>query len=359
MNLILAHDYLVQMGGAERVVAAMHSCFPSAPIYTSAVDRQGLWPELRNAEIRTSWMQHLPLVKHHTHFKKYFMLYPSAFRSFGEVSADVAWISSSTFAKYLRPSPGTRTICYLHNTTRFLWQGESYLAGEVGFRPLQAFLKLLLPRLRAMDREATAKMDVLIANSRNVQRRIRENYGLDSIVINPPADTGRFELCPADEGYYLVVSRLLAYKDIALAVQAFSKASRRLIVIGEGPDRCRLESLAGPSVRFLGRLDDIETTRHYAGCRALIFPGEEDFGITPLEAMACGKPVIALAKGGALETVIDGETGILFTESTPESLIQAVASCETKTWNQQALRNHALTFSREHFTAQMAKIINA
>jgi len=359
MNLVLAHDYLIQMGGAERVVAAMHGRFPDAPIYTSAVDRKGLWSEFQDADIRTSWMQHLPLIGHHTHFKKYFPLFPSAFRSFGEIDADAAWISCSTFAKHLRFSPRTHSVCYLHNTTRFLWQTDDYLDYEVRSGMLNRLTRSILPRLRAQDREAAAGMKVLVANSENVRKRIERNYGLPSVVVHPPVETSRFDLSSAEEGYYLIVSRLLGYKNIALAVRAFSQTGRRLVILGEGPYRANLEAIAGPTITFCGRMTDREILRYYSQCRALILPGEEDFGITPVEAMACGKPVVALARGGALETVVEGRTGVFFRESSEEALLQAVSDCETTSWDRTAIRAHALLFSKEAFLEKMTRLLVA
>jgi len=359
MNLVLAHDYLIQMGGAERVLAAVHERFPEAPIFTSAVRHEGLWPEFQSADIRTSWMQHLPLIQHTTHFKKYVALYPLAFRSFGKIDADVAWISSSAFAKFLRFSPRTRTVCYLHNTTRFLWQTNSYLDYEVGSGALKTIVRAALPKFREWDREAAARMDVLVANSRNVQERIKRFYGLDSIVVHPPVETSRFNVSSEEEGYYLVVSRLLGYKNIELAVRAFTRAGRRLVVLGEGPYRAELEALAGPSVRFCGRMTDREICTYYSKCRALIVPGEEDFGITPVEAMACGKPAVVLGRGGALETVVDGKTGVFFLEPTEDSLLDAVARCEEISWDKPAIRAHALLFSKEAFVEKTARLLAA
>lgn len=359
MNLVLAHDYLIQMGGAERVVAAMHGAFPDAPIYTSAVRRSGLWSEFQDASLKTSWMQHLPMIQHPTHFKMYFALFPLAFRSFGEIDADAAWISSSTFAKFLRFSPRTRTVCYVHNTTRFLWQTEDYLDYEVGFRPLNRLVRRVLPRLREWDRRAAARMDVLVANSRNVQNRIRKYYGLDSLVIHPPVETSRFHASAEDDGAYLIVSRLLGYKNIELPVRAFARSGRRLIVVGDGPYRARLEAMAGPSVTFCGRLSDPDLHAQYAKCRALVFPGEEDFGITPVEAMACGKPVVALGRGGALETVVDGKTGTFFSEATEDALEEAIRRSEGIAWDRDAIRAHAREFSKEAFLKKMSAVLFA
>lgn len=357
MNLVLAHDYLIQMGGAERVVATMHRRFPSAPIYTSAVARKTLWADFADADIRTTWLQHAPGIEHHTHFKKYLPLYPLAFRSFAAPQATHAWISSSTFAKYMRFAPGTRTVCYVHNPTRFLWQTDEYLDHEVRLPQLNRGLRAFLPALRKLDRAAAGRMDVLVANSRNVQERILRFYGRDSIVIPPPVQTDRFTVSPRHEDFYLIVSRLLGYKNIELAVQAFTQTGRRLVILGEGPYRADLEKMAGPSIEFLGRRSDEEVRDRFQRCRGFVFPGHEDFGITPVEAMACGKPVVAFKKGGALETVVEGLSGVFFDEPRPEALAHAVERLETLPWNPEAIRAHAEQFSEASFLRRMEGVL--
>lgn len=357
MRLILAHDYLVQMGGAERVVAAMHEAFPRAPIYTSVCAREGLWDELKSADIHTSWMQRLPYIGDPTHFKKYFLLYPAAFRSFGTIDADVAWVSSSTFAKYLRFTPRTRVVYYLHNTTRFLWQTDDYIDHEVRARPLNLAVRTAFPFFRQIDRSVASKLSTVVANSVNVQQRIKAYYGIDSLVVPPPVDTSRFSLSREHGGYYLVMSRLIGYKNIELPVRAFASWGRRLIVAGDGPDLRRLREINAPGVELRGRVTNDELASLARGCRALVLPGEEDFGITPVEAMACGKPVIALGRGGALETVIDGRTGIFFHEPTVEALRAAVLESERTQWDPEGIRQQALTFSKERFIARMSHIL--
>lgn len=357
MKLVLAHDYLIQMGGAERVVATMHRRFPEAPIYTSAVARQTLWKDFQDADIRTTWLQNTPRITDHTHFKKYLPLYPAAFRSFGAVKADCAWISSSTFAKYMRFAPGTRTVCYVHNPTRFLWQTDEYVDHEVGNSILNRLVRATLPLFRKYDKAAAQRIDVLVANSRNVQERIRRCYERDSTVIPPPVETGRFQLSTETDGTYLIVSRLLGYKNVDLAVRAFSQTGRPLIVVGDGPQRAALEQMAGPTVKILGRRSDAEIQSYFAKCRAFLFPGHEDFGITPVEAMACGKPVVALKKGGALETVQDGRTGTFFEEINESSLLAAVEQSEKITWDPVFIRQHAEQFSEEKFLEKMEAVL--
>lgn len=358
MNLVLAHDYLIQMGGAERVVATMHRAFPKAPIYTSAVCRETLWEDFADADIRTTWLQHAPGIGHHTHFKKYLPLFSAAFRSFGTVDADCAWISSSTFAKFLRFTPRTRTVCYIHNPTRFLWQTEAYVDQEVANPILNRLVRILFPRLRAADAAAARRMDVLIANSHNVQRRIRNCYGRESLVIPPPVAVNRFRPSPDHDGSYLIVSRLIGYKNVDLAVRACTRTSRPLVVLGEGPQRATLERLAGPTVRILGRLSEKEVTSHFERCRAFIFPGHEDFGITPVEAMACGKPVVALRRGGALETILEDQTGVFFDEPDEDQLLAAMQRLETRTWDPAVIRRQAEQFSEEIFLKRTQEVLS-
>ena len=347
-DMVLAHDYLIQMGGAERVVASMVRKHPEAPLYTSAMQRETLLPEFRSANLRPSWMQRLPRIE--IHFKKFFVLYPTAFRSFGEIQARNLWVSASTFAKCIRFSPQTASVLYCHNPTRVLWQsGEEYVDSEVRF-PLANFgVRMFVPYLRRVDFKAAQKFDVIVANSEAVRRRIQAIYRRDAMVIHPPVQLDRFIPTPEHDGYYIVVSRLVAYKGLDRAVVACSRTGRRLLVIGEGPDRRRLEGMAESSVSFLGWKSDEEVQDLVQRSRGLIFPAEEDFGIAPVEAQACGKPVIAYAQGGALETVIEGKTGCFFQERTAEALENALDRAETISWNAAEIRLNAERFSEDHF----------
>ena len=351
---VIAHDYLIQMGGAERVVASMARKWPGSPIYTSAAKRDTLLPEFRNADIRTSWMQRLPGIERH--FKKFFPFYPGAFRSFGTIDAPVAWVSASTFAKCMRFSPGTATILYCHNPTRFLWQADEYVDSEVRNQSLSGLVNLASPLLRTMDREAARKFDVIVANSENVRRRIAKCYQRDAEVVYPPVETDRFQVSRRDEGYYLVVSRLVAYKSIDRAIQACTALGRRLIIVGKGPDRERLQRMAGPTVEFRGHVADDEVRDLIRGCSALIFPGEEDFGIAPVEAQACGKPVLAFKGGGAIETVIEGGSGWFF-DQVRTTLVDAIRASEATLWNPERIRANAERFGETAFHSRMTEII--
>ena len=351
-ELTIVHDYLVQMGGAERVVATMSKAFPHAPIYTSATDYEHLWSDFRDKDIRNTWMQHLPKSKVAT--KALFPLYPIAFQSV-RLPQDrrAVWISASTFAKMVPVPKGCVSFLYCHAPTRFLWDTDRYVGSEVGNPLLRSAVGMFLPALRRADLAAAQRMDHVVANSENVRQRIRSVYGRDAAVIHPPVDVKRFKVARDNSGHYLLLSRLIGYKGIDRAVQAFRGLERELHVVGEGTDRERLEKMATPNVKFLGRVSEAEIERKLAGCRAFIFPGEEDFGITPVEAQACGKPVIAFAAGGALETVIDGVTGVFFKEGNAESLRAALFESETIAWDPHAIRRNAERFSEEEFLKNM------
>jgi glycosyltransferase involved in cell wall biosynthesis len=354
-RLAIVHDYLIQMGGAERVVAAMAEAFPSAPIITSVTDTNRLLPELSGRQITNTWMDALPGIRRH--FKKYFMLFPAAFRSLGPVDADVTWISSSGFAKWIRLSRGTTSICYCYTPPRFLWEPDSYLPYEIKNAALLAIVRRCVSILRDSDYRCAQKIDHFIAISHCVQERIKRCYQRESDVIHPPVNVQRFKLKNEADDYYLVLSRLVGYKRIDRAVQAFNQLRKRLVVVGDGPDRERLERMAGPTIQFVGAVNDHEAKRYLERCRGLIFPGREDFGIAPVEAQACGKPVVALAADGALETVVPEETGVLFDNPTAESLADAVERAERIDWAPTDIRKNADRFNRDVFLQKIADFI--
>ena len=347
-EMALAHDYLIQMGGAERVVASMVRKYPDAPLYTSAVRRDTLLPEFRSAKLRPSWMQRLPCIE--TQFKKYFPFYPLAFRAFKPIETASLWVSASTFAKCIRFSTKTASVLYCHNPTRFLWQsGEEYVDSEVKVPLANMGVRLFVPWMRRVDFAAAQKFDVVVANSEAVRRRIQSIYKRDATVIHPPVELTRFTPTPDHDGHYIVVSRLSAYKAIDRAVLACSQTGRKLIVVGEGPDRKRLEGMAGSTITFKGWMSDEDVQHLVQRSRGLIFPAEEDFGIAPVEAQAAGKPVIAYARGGALETVIEGKTGCFFHERTAEALQDALQRAEKIAWNAAEIRENADRFNEDHF----------
>jgi glycosyltransferase involved in cell wall biosynthesis len=355
-ELVLVHDFLIQMGGAEKVVETMAEAYPEAPIATSATMGPNLFPVFRERRVLNSWMQRLPgMLRHH---KKLFFLYPFAFRRLRLPAAKVAWISSSSFSKWVRKPRGTKFVCYCHTPPRYFWSPDEYLENEIANPLLRRFVRMLMPLFRWSDRRQSRKIDLFLANSRNVQRRIRECYGRNSVVVYPPVDVERFQVSEASEDFCLIVSRLVAYKRIDLAVRAFTAMGKRLVIIGDGPDRARLEAMAGPSVEFLGRAPDEVVTERMAACRAYVFPGSEDFGIVPVEAQACGKPVVAYRDGGALETVVEGVTGVFFDRPEPEALAEAVREMEAGQWDPRAIRENAERFSTARFLAETRELLD-
>lgn len=360
MKVAIVHDYLAQAGGAERVAATLHSLFPNAPLYTSVYDAKATLPYFRDITVRTSFLQRWPLSSQRMH-KFALPLYPTAFEHFDFHGYGLVLSSSSSFAKGVITPPETCHVCYCHTPARFAWRQHEYLSQSSRGRVMSLLLRGMLGRLRSWDVESAQRPDYYIANSYNVAQRIRKFYRRDvAAVIPPPIDTERYApVSPSEVGpHFLIVSRLVGYKRIDLAVDACNKLGLPLRIIGTGPDSAHLKRMAGPTVEFLGRLSDREVADEFARCKALIFPGEEDFGMTPLECMASGRPVVAFAAGGALETVVDGETGILFPAQTAESLAAALTAISDTEFPPEALLAHAARFSLRVFKDRMTRFLD-
>jgi glycosyltransferase involved in cell wall biosynthesis len=355
MRVAIIHDYLNQYGGAERVLEALHELYPHAPVYTSIYDAEAMPAYYRGWDIRTSFMQRLPGWRRH--FRRYLLLYPTAFESFNLSSYDLILSSSSAFAKGIIPAPGTLHICYCHTPMRFAWRTRDYVERE-GIHGLQAILlPFALNYVRLWDVSTTARVDSFVANSHEVARRIARYYGREAEVIAPPVDLPPYNPQPVGD-FYLAGGRLIPYKRIELTVEAFTQLGLPLKIFGDGRDRRRLERLAGPNIEFLGWVDEVRLHDLFARARAFIFPGEEDFGITPLEAMAAGRPVIAYGAGGALETVIDGVTGRFFHAPDAAALAAAVVKIQTDHYDPDRIRRHAESYSREIFLTRMRNFIH-
>jgi len=356
-RIALVHDYFVEFGGAERVVEAMHDSFPSSPLYTTVALPQMLPGRLRAADIRTSALQHLPSME--SRFRHYFMLYPLAVERFDLSVYDLIFSSSSGYAKGVRRRRNAIHVCYCHTPMRWVWRYEDYVARERFGRGVRAVLPMFLWGLRKWDLRASQQPNYYIANSRLVAERIRQIYGREAHVIPPPIDVNRFHMSNDIEDYYLVLSRLIPYKRIDLAIEACKRMNRRLVIIGDGPDRARLEKLGDDRVEFLGRQPDKVVNYYMARCRALLFPGEEDFGMAPLEANAAGRPIIAYRGGGAVETVVDGKTGVFFDRPDSRALCTAIERFEAMVWSQILLRRHAEKFDRNVFAFRVLQFLGS
>lgn len=354
-EIALVHDYFIQMGGAEKVAEEMHAMFPGAPMFSTVDQREELPAGLQRSPVKTSWMRHLPINKrNHRHF---FMLYPLAIESLDLSAYDLIISSTSGYAKGVRKKKGAVHVCYCHTPMRWVWCYRSYAEREE-FGPVKkAVLPLLLKGLKRWDLRAAKQPDFFIANSQVIADRIKQCYGREAVVIPPPIDVERFRPDEPDEDFYLLLSRMIPYKRLDLAIEACRKLDRPLVVIGDGVGRRKLERLAGRNTRFLGRQPDAVVNRYAGRCRALIFPGEEDFGMVPLEVNASGRPVIAFRGGGAVETVIENQTGVFFNEQTPDSLAEAIENFESRRWDRGVLRRHAEKYDRPVFRSRLLEYL--
>jgi glycosyltransferase involved in cell wall biosynthesis len=356
LKVAIVHDWLNQVGGAESVLEVLKELYPDAPVYTSIYWPQAMPDRYRQWDIRTSWLNRLPLIK--AHHQPFLPLYPLAFEGFDLREYDLVISNKSAFCHGVITSPETVHVCYCLTPTRFLWDYHNYVRHERINPMASALLSPMLPGLRRWDRAAADRVDHFVAISETIRQRIRKFYQRDSLVIHPPVDIGRFAVEDSHDDYFLIVSRLIPYKRIDVAVEAFSLMGLPLKIVGDGRDRPRLEAMAKSNIEFLGRLPDEDVGRLLSRCRAFVFPGEEDFGIAPVEAQAAGRPLIAYAAGGALETVVDGVTGLFFREQTAESLAEVVTTFDEQAFDSMAIRRHAEEFNRESFKSKLDAFVD-
>lgn len=355
MKVALAHDYLNQYGGAERVLEQLHDLYPDAPIYTSMYDPSIMPAAYRSWDIRTSFMQRLPFVtKRH---QAYLMAYPIAFESFDLSAYDVVISNSSAFCKGVVTGPSTMHISYCLTPMRWVWRYRDYVDRERLGGVARALLPPLIHYLRVWDAMASSRVDRYIAISSAVAARIRKYYRRNPEIIYPPVDTAQFPAAGPLGDYYMTAGRMTPYQRKDLIVDAFRDLGRPVKIVGDGRDRARLQARATPNIEFPGWVDDRTLRDLYANCRGYLFPGEEDFGIAPVEAQAAGKPVIAYAAGGALDTVIDGETGVLFARQTPADLADAVRRFETLSFDPDRIRQNAERFSSQVFRERFSSFV--
>jgi glycosyltransferase involved in cell wall biosynthesis len=353
MKVAIVHDYLVNQGGAERVVLALHRMFPDAPIFTGLYDADAAYPAFRNADVRPSSAQRF--LKKPEDFRRLAPLMPRAFRRMPIEGFDVVISSSAGFAHGVRPE-GACHIVYCHTPARFLWSPR-YQRDEVVPAPMRPLAAAAVAWMRRGDRRAAARPHFYLANSEATAERIRALYRREATVVHPPVEVSRLRIGPVTRDEFLIVTRLMSYKGVDVAIKAFNGLGRKLIIVGDGPARPELERIAGPTIEFRGVVSDEELRKLYGRVKGVIVAGEEDFGIVPLEANASGRPVIAFRSGGALETVVDGVTGVTFSPQTSGALAAAVTRSADIDFDPEALRAHAFRFDEAEFARRMHEFV--
>jgi glycosyltransferase involved in cell wall biosynthesis len=360
MQVALVHDWLTGMRGGEKCLEVFCELFPSADLYTLLHVPGSVSPTIEQLKINSSFIQHLPFSQ--AQYRKYLPLFPLAVERFWLEQYDLIISTSHCVAKGAIPRRGALHICYCHTPMRYVWEMYDAYFGKGRAGPFTRLVMAPVARyLRAWDVKSSGRVHHFIANSQNVRERIRRHYNRDAEVIYPPVDVSNFRVSSRDKGYFLIVSAFAPYKRVDLAIEAFNKTGGRLVIVGDGQENRRLRALARSNIEFVGSASGDRLAKYYGASTALIFPGEEDFGIVPLEAMARGKPVIAYRKGGALESVIEeGEnrTGIFFRDQTIESLLEAIERFRGTSFNPQKIREHALKFDRSVFKSKIKAFLD-
>ncbi|OIP23107.1 glycosyltransferase family 4 protein [bacterium CG_4_10_14_0_2_um_filter_33_32] len=360
MKIVIVHDFLNSFGGAERVTSEISDIFKDAPIYTLFANSKITDKFFKDKKIITSSLQKKAEALGFRH--KYLLPFmPRAVEEFNLYDFDIVISSSSAWGKGVITKPETIHISYCHTPTRFLWvdRGDYIKQQNLGFIK-NYFVSKILDKIKIWDRLAADRVDYWIANSLVTQDRIKKYYRKESVIIYPPVDTDKFYISNHKKDFFLIVSRLSPYKNISLAVDVFNELGLELVVIGEGPQKQELIAKAKDNIKILGFKSDEEVIKYYQECRAFVFPTfNEDFGLTPVEAMACGKPVIAAGKGGTRETIVEDKTGIFFEEPTKESLKKAINKFleDENRYNQNDIREHALKFSKNEFDQRIKDFV--
>lgn len=358
MRVALVHDYLNQAGGAERVFAHFVRAWPDAPVFTALYDERVASALVPRDRVRTSFLAKIPGANRA--FRLLAPLYPAAFEAFDFSGYDTIVSSTTAWAKGIRVPPASVHVCYVNTVSRFAFAYDEYVAAQaLGGRLLDPLVRIAVRRLVEWDKRAAARPTQLIANSWNVARRIERYYGRPSVVVPCPVDLDRFSVGPGDGDYFIIASRLLRYKRIDLAIRACALAGARLIVVGTGPDERRLREIAAEckGAELVGFVSDRTLNALLGAARAAIVPGEEDFGLVPLEAAAAGRPTIAFRGGGALETIVEGQTGEFFDDARPESLAARLRSFDGARYDRHKLRVHAEAFAPAVFIERIRQIV--
>jgi glycosyltransferase involved in cell wall biosynthesis len=356
-RVALIHDWLTGMRGGERCLEILCELFPQATLYTLLHNQGSVSETISRMKIRTSFVQRLPFAS--SQYQKYLPLFPTAIEQFDLREYDLVISSSHCVAKGVITTPETCHICYCHTPMRYAWEMYYTYFSKNSVTPLLRWsIPFFMNYLRTWDERSSDRVDHFVANSHNVRRRIHKHYRRQAEVIYPPVDTDYFESTRQQGEYYLVASALVPYKRIDLAVAAFNRLNRPLLIIGEGPEKGKLMRMARANVKFIDWQPRQRLREFYQGCRALIFPGEEDFGIVPVEAQACGKPVIAFGRGGVVESVkgvypnqgaSPSATGVFFYPQTVEALMEAVNYSDSVDLEPEVIRRHALRFDQKVF----------
>lgn len=381
MKVALVYDRVNKWGGAERVLLTLHEMFPKAPLYTSVYNPETAeWASVF-PKVYTSFLQKLPFLK--TRHELLAPLMPLTFESFNFDEYDLVISVTSEAAKGIITKPETKHVCYMLTPTRYLWSGYGEYFKDTAFKGVA---RPFVYYLRSWDRIAAQRPDVVVGISSEVQKRIKKFYGRESKIIYPPVELSRFEKVPSEnntiekpyinttplhgdvekhaqkhekgDGYYLIVSRLVSYKKVGMVIKTFNKLDKKLVVVGVGHEEKKLKKLARDNIIFTGHLTDEELVNYYINAKALIFPQVEDFGLVAVEAQAAGTPVIAYKFGGALDTVVEGKTGVFFNQQTVDSLVQAVKKLDTIKISRSGCLNNAQRFSKERFKKELFKLIN-
>ncbi len=362
-NIALVHDWLTGMRGGEKVLETLCEIFPQADLFTLLHNRGSVSPLIENRRIFTSFIDRLPGKE--KQYRSYLPLFPTAIELFDLKPYDLIISTSHCVAKGVRTPPQALHISYLHTPMRYVWDmyEEYFGAGRAG-RLTRRIIPFFANYLRMWDVTSANRVDHFIANSQHVARRIAKYYRREATVIYPPVDTGKFPLSQKAGKYYLMLTALVPYKKVDLAIRVFNELEEPLYIVGSGPEKAKLQKMARDNVRFFDWVEDAALEKFTAECKALVFPGEEDFGIVPVEVQSCGKPVIAYARGGALESVIgyDGRnegacTGVFFDEPGEKSLRNAIRQCEALFWDAEFIHRHAQKFSKQRFVQEIRAFI--
>lgn len=360
MKIALLHDYLVQYGGAERVLEKLLEIYPNAPLYT-LIYRPASFPpalqkQLNKRRIIVSSLQKFPLAK--THHRLYPLLMPYAIEQFDFNNYDLVLSDTTGFSKGIITRPQTLHVSYCHTPLRYAWDNsQRYIADYRYPSLLKPFIKWGIHYLRIWDRQAAERVDYFIANSHFVKKRIQKYYHREAKVIYPPIEVRKLKIAKRPKNYFLLVNRLLPYKKTEIAIRAFNKLKLPLVIVGRGPQEKYLKKIASNNIKFIGNVYADDLRRLYKSCQALIFPQEEDFGIAPVEVMASGRPIIAYRGGGALETVENGVSGLFFNKQTPESLVEAIEKFQKTKFSPQEIRNSVLRFDERFFKKQIKEFV--